>query len=49
VPAGEQGSNREKDALALAGDGALDVADYAFYRLRDIIVVQKVPPTKTKL
>jgi hypothetical protein len=50
VPAGKQGHDRQKDAVALARDGALDVTDYASNPPGETVVVQRgLPVTRRRI
>ena len=43
MPAREHGHHRKEDAIAFAGNSKLDVPDYAFHPLCEIVVVQRIP------
>jgi hypothetical protein len=43
VSARKHGYHSEEDTIAFARNSKLDVPDYAFYPLREIVVVQRNP------
>src|SRR5215208_6112202 len=43
MPASEHGHHCKEDTIAFARNSKLDVSDYAFYPLREIVVVQRNP------